>query len=68
MQNHKRRAIAGSSRALDAHGATVETGVILALTGGNTRKDFGQLLRELAPARQARLAAALARISHTISA
>jgi DNA-binding HxlR family transcriptional regulator len=57
--NHHRRALAGSSRALDAHGATVESGVILALTGGNTRKDFGQLLRELAPARQASLAAAL---------
>jgi DNA-binding HxlR family transcriptional regulator len=57
MQNHK-RAHAGSSRALDAHGATVESGVLLALSG-NARKKFSQLLRELAPVGQSSLAAAL---------
>jgi hypothetical protein len=58
MQNQNRRAIAGSSRALDAHGATVESGVLIALSGF-ARKTFGQLLHELAPVGQSSLAAAL---------
>jgi hypothetical protein len=57
-----RRAIAGSSRALDQHGATVEMGIILALSG-NTRKDFSRLLHELAPVGQSSLAAALVSLS-----
>jgi DNA-binding HxlR family transcriptional regulator len=59
MQNNKRRALAGSSRALDQHGAVIESGVLLALSGGNTRKDFSTLLRELQPVGQSSLAAAL---------
>jgi DNA-binding HxlR family transcriptional regulator len=60
MNHHNnRRARAGSSHALADHGAVVESGVILALTGNNVRKDFSTLLRELAPARQASLASAL---------
>jgi hypothetical protein len=57
MSNTHHRAHAGSSRALDAHGATVETGVILALTG-SVRKTFAQLVKALAPAGQSSLAAA----------
>jgi DNA-binding HxlR family transcriptional regulator len=59
MNRHTNRAHAGSSRALDAHGGAVEAGVVIALTGHHVRKDFSTLLRELAPARQASLAAAL---------
>lgn len=47
MINQSNRAHAGSSRALDAHGAAVESGIILALTA-NARKTFGQLVKELA--------------------
>jgi DNA-binding HxlR family transcriptional regulator len=57
MQNHK-RAVAGSSRRLDQHGAAVESGIIIALTG-NVRKDFSTLLRDLAPVSQSVLAAGL---------
>jgi len=48
QQNHHRRAIAGSSRALAEHAGAVEAGIIVALTG-NARKDLSTLLRELQP-------------------
>jgi DNA-binding HxlR family transcriptional regulator len=60
--HHQRRAVAGSSRRLDQHGAAVETGVLLALTA-NARKTFAQLLHELEPGSQSTLAAALVSLS-----
>lgn len=61
MQNQQRRAVAGSSRALDAHGAAVvESGVLLALSG-NVNKSFSQLRDELSIS-QSVLAAACAEL------
>jgi len=58
MQNHYKRAVAGSSQRLTEHGAVVESGVILALTG-NVNKSFSQLRDELSIS-QSVLAAACA--------
>jgi len=59
QHNTQRRAVAGSSRALDQHGAAVvESGIIIALSG-NVNKSFSQLRRELSIS-QSVLAAACA--------
>lgn len=64
MQNNHKRAVAGSSQRLDAHSAAVETSVLLALTPSNTRKTFGQLVKELAPVSQSVLAVAIVNLSN----
>jgi DNA-binding HxlR family transcriptional regulator len=60
MNHHdKRRAHAGSSRALGEHGGVIEAGIILNLSG-NVNKSFSKLLDEMAPISQSVLAAACA--------
>jgi DNA-binding HxlR family transcriptional regulator len=59
MNHHKKRAVAGSSRALTDHTGAIETGVLLGLSG-HVNKSFSQLVRELEVSQSALAAACVA--------
>jgi DNA-binding HxlR family transcriptional regulator len=66
MQNQQRRAHAGSSRALDAHGAAaIATSVIMALAN-NVRRSFSDLLREIGDTSQSVLASTLVAVQRRL--